>query len=67
MQKRHPKPNEKYWTCGDEHWELNRDLKTLFPASRDQNVFEQWRQGKRGIGDLPYPGYRPENESAQPK
>jgi len=67
MQKRHPKPKEAYWVCGDYYPGIESDLISLFRGNSGENSFARWRDGKRGIGDLPYPGYRPENEAPQPK
>jgi len=58
MQQRWPDPDHPQWP--DRSVDVVREMMSnLFPNPRRANSYSLWRDGKRGIGDLPWPGYNP--------
>ena len=64
MQSRHPDPNEPYWANGASI--VQQDLYRLFRHGTGNCNFDKWRNGKRGIGGLPYDGYDPAKDKSEP-
>jgi len=59
MQQRWPDPDHPQWP--DRSVDVVREMMSnLFPNPPRANSYGLWREGKRGIGDLPWPGYNPE-------
>ena len=61
MQKRWPDPKDAQWKLAKE--QVLNDLSEMFQVDQPGTSFYQWLHGKRGIGDLPYVGYKPPKES----
>ena len=64
MQRRHPDPKDAYWSTGADVAQL--DLYRLFRHGTEHCNFDKWRNGKRGIGGLPYDGYDPAKDTSKP-
>ena len=64
MQQRWPDPDHPQWP--DRSVDVVREMMSnLFPNPPRANSYGLWREGKRGIGDLPWPGYNPEDDKPQ--
>jgi len=64
MQQRWPDPDHPQWP--DKSVDVVREMMSnLFPNPPRANSYGLWREGKRGIGDLPWVGYKPEDDKPQ--
>ncbi len=62
MQRRWPDPSDEPWRLsGEPAW---REMCELFRIDPRRNSLFQWLKGRRGPGDLPYPGYQAPSETS---
>jgi len=55
-----PDPKHPEWNAA--FTVVHRACSSLFPVHREKDSLRLWRRGRRGPGDLPYPGYKPKAE-----